>query len=387
VRVVFAHPGSELYGSDRMAVATVAALIDAGHSVAVVIPHDGPLRELFASAGATVTVADIPVLRKALLRPAALLGLLARMPRTLSRSRRLLREFDADLVYANTITQPWWLLAARLSRRPSIVHVRESETEIPVIAQRLLIAPLAFSNLAVSNSESTRRHVIERGIRMRAKSIVIYNAKDWRPYFRSPFSGVGEQPHLVFVGRLNPRKGPDLVIRAVGQLVERGIDARLTIVGSVFPGYEWYSAELTDLASELGVSDRVEFAGFQSDAAPFFEDAGLVVVPSRIEPFGTVAAEGMAAERPTIVSNVQGLVEIVDDDTVGRRFESGDATALASVCEEIIRDDVLAASLARAGRRSVLERFSAESYARDVVEAVERVAIDRVKSLSKGTSP
>ena len=372
MKVVFTHPGSELYGSDRMAVATVKALTDAGHDVAVVIPENGPLRDHFVEAGAPAVISELPVLRKALLRPRALMGLILRMPRTISQSRRILRAEKADLVFANTITQPWWLLSARLSRLPSIVHVREAETEIPVIAQRILLAPLSLADLSVANSESTMDHVIERGFRMRRKSVVIYNGKDWSPYFLSPFSGVGERPHLVFVGRLNPRKGPDVAIRALSQLVSRGIDARLTIVGSIFPGYEWYAEELHDLVGELDVRARVDFAGFQADAAPSLERSDIVIVPSRIEPFGTIAAEGMAAERPTVVSNVQGLVEIVNDQSIGRTFPVGDSQALADVCLEIIRDDVLATSLARSGRSSVLERFSLETYASEIVGAAER---------------
>ncbi|MDO9395927.1 MAG: glycosyltransferase family 4 protein [Herbiconiux sp.] len=386
MKVLLAHPGSELYGSDRMAVAAVAAIVQAGHEVVVVIPHDGPLGPLFVEAGATLEVVDLPVLRKALLRPKGLLGLIGRMPRTLARSRRLIRDGGVDVVYANTITQPWWLLAARLSRRPSLVHVREAETEIPVIAQRVLLAPLSLADVAVSNSRSTEQHVIERGFGMRAKSRVVYNGKDWSPYFRSAFTGVGERPEILFIGRLNPRKGPDVAIRALGLLVRHGIDARLTLVGSIFPGYEWYTEELEALVAELDLGDRVEFAGFQSDAAPFLERADVLVVPSRIEPFGTVAAEGMAADRPTVVSDVQGLVEIVDDPSVGRSFPVGDHERLAAVLEQIIGDEALAASLARNGRASVLERFSPEAYARGIVAAVDAAATRRRTDRRKAAS-
>ncbi|WP_291048117.1 glycosyltransferase family 4 protein [Herbiconiux sp.] len=374
MKVLLAHPGSELYGSDRMAVAAAAALVQAGHEVLVVLPSDGPLGPLFTDAGASLEVVDLPVLRKALLKPKGLIGLIGRMPRTISRSRRLMRDEAVDVVYANTITQPWWLLAARMSRRASLVHVREAETEIPVIAQRVLLAPLTLADVAVSNSASTMQHVIDRGFRMAAKSRIVYNGKDWAPYFRSAFDGVGPSPEILFIGRLNPRKGPDVAIRALARLVQRGIDARLTVVGSVFSGYEWYLHELEGLVSELKLESRVEFAGFQSDAAPFLQRASILVVPSRIEPFGTVAAEGMAAERPTVVSDVQGLVEIVDDPSIGRSFPVGDDEQLAVVLEQIVVDDDLARSLARRGRLSVLDRFSPESYARGIVAAVETAA-------------
>ncbi|NQX35585.1 glycosyltransferase family 4 protein [Herbiconiux sp. VKM Ac-2851] len=370
MKVLLAHPGSELYGSDRMAVAAVAALVEAGHVVTVVIPDHGPLRGLLVEAGAAVEVVELPVLRKALLHPRPLAGLLARMPRTLTLARRIIVKRQIDVVYANTITQPWWLVAARLSGRAALVHVREAETEVPVIAQRLLLAPLTLAHLAIANSESTKQHVVQRGFRMGAKTRVVYNGKEWSSYFRSSFAGISAKPQLLFVGRLSPRKGPDVAIRSLALLLARGVDARLTIVGSIFPGYEWYDAELRKLADESGVSDRVEFAGFTSDAAPYFARADVIVVPSRIEPFGTVAAEGMAAERPTVVSEVQGLVEIVHRDEVGLTFPVGDPEKLADVLERIIGDPELARRVAEEGRRSVLERFSTEAYSRGIVSAV-----------------
>lgn len=218
---------------------------------------------------------------------------------------------------------------------------------------------------------------------MRKKTTVIYNGKDWAPYFSSSFSGIREPVELLFVGRLNPRKGPDVAIRAVKHLLDSGVDARLTMVGSVFPGYEWYAEELEALVAQLGVAEHVRFAGFQSDAAPFLDQAHILVVPSRVEPFGTVAAEGMAAERPTIVSEVQGLVEIVRDRSIGRTFTAGDAEELAKVCREFINDVELATSVARAGRMSVLERFSTDAYGRHVNEAVSRVAASRSARMPK----
>jgi glycosyltransferase involved in cell wall biosynthesis len=371
MKILLAHPGSELYGSDRMAVAAAAALVGAGHTVTVVVPEDGPLRGLLVEAGASVKVVNLPVLRKALLRPRPLASLLCRMPKTLAIARRIIMDGQVDVVYANTITQPWWLAAARLSGRAALVHVRESETEIPVIAQRVLLAPVSLAHVAIANSESTKEHVGLRGFGMKSKTRVIYNGKDWGPYFRSSFAGIGAQPKLLFVGRLNPRKGPDVAIRSLAILVANGVDARLTVVGSIFPGYEWYDAELRTLADQVGVIDRVEFVGFTADAAPYFDRADVLVVPSRIEPFGTVAAEGMAAERPTVVSDVQGLVEIVNSDVVGRTFPVSDSAKLAEALESIIRDPDLARRLAEEGRRSILERFSIGAYSEAIVTAVE----------------
>jgi len=61
------------------------------------------------------------------------------------------------------------------------------------------------------------------------------------------------------IGRLSPRKGIDVAVRALGILVENGIDASLTVAGAIFSGYEWYEQELSELVTSLGLDDRVHF--------------------------------------------------------------------------------------------------------------------------------
>src|SRR5690606_3174203 len=67
---------------------------------------------------------------------------------------------------------------------------------------------------------------------------------------------------ITFVGRLSPRKGPDLVIEAVALLRDRGRRLRLHLVGDVSRGYEWFSDELDRRLEELGLSDIVERHGY-----------------------------------------------------------------------------------------------------------------------------
>ncbi|MFB2599454.1 glycosyltransferase family 4 protein [Herbiconiux sp. P17] len=368
-----------------MAALTVEAFVNAGMSVVVVLPGDGPLVELLEAAGAEVEILDIPVLRKALLKPGPFLKLILGMPRTLARSMKLIRSRRIDTVVVNTITQPWWIASAKLARRKSVTHVREAENNVNKAVQIALVSPVSFSTMIICNSNATRDHVIRNTVGARRKTRVVYNGKDWAPYFRSEFAGISPSPRILFVGRLNPRKGPDTAIAALAKLRGSGIDAHLTLAGSVFPGYEWYEQELRDQAKDLGVSQACEFVGFVSDTAPFLDDCDISIVPSLVEPFGTVAAESMAAMRPTIVSNVQGLVEIVDSPTVGLVFEAGDADELAGRIRQLVDDAEMAESLARNGRESVLRRFSITKYGLEMVESVSGVGNRSRSSMKDAT--
>lgn len=370
--VVVCHPGSELYGSDRMALETVRALRDAGEGVKVVLPADGPLAAILRNEGVPVAILDVPVLRKELLRPLRLVQLLFASAGAVVRAVSAVRRSGADVVITNTLTQPIWLLAARLAGRSAICHVREVENDAPRIVRGALVLPLALAKMAVCNSIATERFVVRSRV-LPVATRVIYNGKDWAPYFLSRPRRLSQEVRLVVVGRLSPRKGQDVAIDAVALLRARGICARLTFVGDTYPGYEWYEGHLRERVAELGLNDDCRFTGFVSDVAPALADADVMLVPSRIEPFGTVAAEGMAAMRLVVVARTEGLVEIVEDGRTGLTFEPGDAESLADAISRAVADPDFAERLAEAGFREVRRRFSQDMYRRTLVEAVRSV--------------
>jgi glycosyltransferase involved in cell wall biosynthesis len=117
---------------------------------------------------------------------------------------------------------------------------------------------------------------------------------------------------LLFVGRLSPRKGPDVAVAALAELVARGVDARLSLLGSVYPGYEWFEAELRAAVAAAGLTHRVDHLGFRPDVAPALAAADVVLVPSVLdESFGNTAVEAVLAARPVVVSDLGGLREAV----------------------------------------------------------------------------
>jgi glycosyltransferase involved in cell wall biosynthesis len=368
--VVLTHPGAELYGSDRMAVESVRALAEAGNLVTVVLPESGPLVELLEQAGATVVFMSVPVLRKSLISPRGLGTLAWTSARGLIRALRLIRRLRPQAVYINTLTQPVWVVASWMSRVSSLVHVREAELGGNRHVQRVLHAPLGLVTRVIANSESTKRHVVDSTPTVLGDIRVIYNGKAWDGYYRSDLSMEDGALTVGFVGRLSPRKGVHVLVAACGLLLERGMRVRLVIAGSVYTGYEWYEAELRDAVEKSGLGGLVEFVGFVENAGEVFSGADIAVVPSLVEPFGTVAAEALASKRPVIASRVDGLQEIVTHEKTGLLVEPGQADQLADAIERLVRDRTLASDLASAGFEDVRDRFSLTQYARATQDVV-----------------
>ncbi|GAA3617378.1 D-inositol-3-phosphate glycosyltransferase [Microlunatus ginsengisoli] len=128
---------------------------------------------------------------------------------------------------------------------------------------------------------------------------------------------------ILFVGRVQPLKAPDVLIKAVAELVRADPDRRerlrLIIIGSPSgPDADW-SRTLPPLAEELGVGDLVDFRPHSARAELFrwYCASDLVGVPSYNESFGLVALEAQACARPVVATDVGGLRHAVDDGQTG----------------------------------------------------------------------
>jgi glycosyltransferase involved in cell wall biosynthesis len=367
-RALIAHPSPDVYGSDRQLVESVAGLVDAGWDVTVVLPEPGPLTELLGDV--RVEICDFPVLRKSLLRPSALARLALNSPRDLIRMIRLVRKVNPDVVYVNTVTIPIWILAARLAKRPVLVHVHEAEQDAAAPLRIALAAPMLAARSVIANSEASRQVVVGTLPRLARRTRVIYNGVAApAPVEIEPCAG-----HLVLVGRLSPRKGIDVALEAVALLRREGRTVTIEICGTVFPGYEWYEAELRERAGRPDLEGVVSFAGYVNPTTTALAQASVVLVPSRVEPFGNTAVEAMLAGCPVIASNVQGLAEIVDDGRTGLLVTPGDASELAAAVRTMLDDPVLADRLSREGRSDAAARFSLARYRSDIASCMADAA-------------
>lgn len=375
--MLVAHPSAELYGSDRMVYESVAALAGAGWDVLVTLAGDGPLRELLEGTGARVTVVGAPVVRKSLLTPLGVLRFAAANLRAAPVLWRLLRTFRPDVVYVSTVTVPLWLLVARLARARAVCHVHEAEEGVPRPVRLGLALPLVLARVVLANSRVSRDVVVRDLAALTRRTRVLYNGvpgpQEWSPPRAAPAPPV----RLVLVGRVSPRKGTDVAVAALARLRERGVDAELTLVGGVFPGYEWFEQDVRAEVRRQGLEDHVRWAGTLPTVWPSLGDADVALVPSRVEPFGNAAVEAMLACRPVVVGDSQGLREIVEPGVNGERAAAGDAQALADAVQRVLADWPGAVARAARAREDAADRFGTDRYRRELVGVLEEVASRR----------
>jgi glycosyltransferase involved in cell wall biosynthesis len=172
---------------------------------------------------------------------------------------------------------------------------------------------------------------------------------------------------LLYVGRIDPRKGIDTAIRAMAELP----DARLTVIGT---GEEAHGRELRKLAESAGVAGRVEFAQRPRAELPAaYAEAGAVLFPVRwAEPWGLVPLEAMAVGTPVVATGTGGSGEYLEHERNCLLFAPpDDHRALAAQISRLAADPGLRARL-RAGGVETADHFTERRFNRAVMDALER---------------
>ncbi|MFQ6058708.1 MAG: glycosyltransferase [Anaerolineae bacterium] len=235
-------------------------------------------------------------------------------------------------------------LVARSQAEREIVQRIEVETEI-----------MAFADRIVAATSRDKAHMVDLYGADPDKIVVIPCGVDLELFQQMPCQeakaelGVPGDHHLVlFVGRIEPLKGVDTLIRAMALMLEREPDWRGRVSLCIIGGDVSEDPALMDeelrclqaLRDELGIADVVIFAGAQAqETLPcYYSAADVVVVPSHYESFGMVALEAMACGAPVIASDVGGLSFLVEDGRTGFLVPEKDPPALADKLHLLLSD-------------------------------------------------
>lgn len=191
---------------------------------------------------------------------------------------------------------------------------------------------------------------------------------------------------VLYVGRFDPRKGIETLVRAVGMSALRdNADLRLIIGGG------WREGEsdgkerdrIDSIVRELGMSDITSFpGGLSREILPaYYAAADVCVVPSHYEPFGLVAIEAMACGTPVVASDVGGLKFTVVPEETGLLAPPKNEAAFANAIDRLLADSALTQQLGKAGRKRVETYFSWDGVAAQLGQLYAQLLEQSVKKL------
>ena len=271
-------------------------------------------------------------------------------------------EFDVVHIHSHRHLLEALVGAAAARRR--IPYVFTGNGTVPPIERYVLVKRMldligadailehAAACVAVSEAEiphyrqvgvdADRIRVIPNGVRLDE-----FAALPMRGSFRRAF-GLGDGPLIVFVGKITPRKGVDVLLRALALLPS---EVRLVVAGN----FMMPEQPIRAIVEELHLHDRVCFPGLLlgDDRNAAYVDADVVAYPSTDEIFGLVAAEALMCRTPVVVCDDSGCGEVVRDAAGGRLVPYGDPRALAAALMALLQDRAERERCALNGRRYV----------------------------------
>lgn len=191
-----------------------------------------------------------------------------------------------------------------------------------------------------------------------------------------------EGDFLLYFGRLDWfQKGLDTLLQATALLARERPELELRIAGR---GKD--AARVEETVRELGIGRHVRMLGAvtEEQRRELFAGARVLMMPSRFEGFGMVAAEAMAAGVPLVAAAAGSLPEVVDAPAGGRLVPPGDPAALAAAVASLLDDPAARATLTESARRSA-ERFRWERIAAQHLEFLQTIHNDAARVATSGT--
>ena len=268
-------------------------------------------------------------------------------------------------------------IAARLERVPVIVITRHMVLPVKSLMRRVYNG----ANTVVCPSRAVRDHLREQGI-SEQKLELIYNAIDTdefasatgrRALIRAEFKLEQDEICIGCVGRLVRGKGHDNLLKAAAQLNGAGAKMKFLIVGDGLN-----RSALRARAEQLGLADKVVFAGYRADMPAVMSALDVFALPSDCaEGLPMALIEAMAAGRAVVATRVGGVSEIVEHEASGMLVPSRDSSALAESLQRLIIDSSLRERLGAAAKRRTQQRFALPRKIAETERIYERLLYHR----------
>lgn len=357
-------------GIEMLAMNTLPALLDQGYQFIVVASH-GHVKQPDITEYEGIPVYRFPFWTALANRD---LGLMINIRKEITALKQV---FKADLVHIHFsgYTVYFQLATANVHPVPTLVTLHSSLADCNAEPDTLLERLLRTADWITTVSQATLTDAREVFPEISKRSSVIYGCAALPSM--APLPLPFEKPRILCIGRLVREKGFDLVVDAVGKLVNRYSQLSLTIVGD---GPERNLLERQ--VDTLGLTDIVEFTGMvQNNTIPqLLNTATIIAIPSRYrEPFGLVALEAAQMARPIVASRIGGIPESVVHQQTGLLVDNEDSKAIANAIAFLLDHPEKARQMGEAGKKQAFEKFGIEGHV-DAYDTLYRDVFNRYRN-------
>lgn len=313
----------------------------------VLCPDEGELAQKMKSIGAEVIFFQTGRIRSP-------------NPYTIKKLTSIIKDRNIALIHTDSTTETFYAgIAAKIMKVPLIWHIRASDGEW--LLDRLL-SVLSTKLILVADALRTRFKRADK-----RKAPTIYNGIDLDEFdsyasprsVREEFSINNDTVLLACVGRIEEKKGQEYLISAM----KHANNTKLILAGRAD---EFYLKRIQTLCDELGVSDRVIFAGQRDDIPTLLRSIDILVFPTLTEAFSRVILEAMAAAKPVVATDTGGNSEAVTDGVTGYIVRTKNPEALSERIRNLVQDEEKRNQMGMSGRRIVEEKFDIRNIVRQI---------------------
>ena len=384
-------------GPHNQALTLEAALAERGWKTVVLVPTEsGNAANRLSDAGMMMVKTRLRRLR-AKPDPRLHLGYIFGLVAEIKRLRRIIREYEIDLVLVNGLANPQCALAAQLEGCPVVWQLVDTLTPMPV---RRLLMPLVTRWGDVILTTGMRVARLHPGLASLGDRLRIFfppvETEKFRPDAARRLRArqtLGLAPDDVVIGNvsnINPQKGHATFIRAAHRLHRQYPKTRFVILGAEYENHSAYAAGLWQEASRLGLRFGHELIvkdpGSQvAELAAAFDVFWLTPEP-RSEGVPTVVVEAMAMALPVVTTEVGAIAEVVEDGLTGFVVRPRDFTAVANATAVLLQDPTGSRRMGAEARRRAVDRFAVDRCADLQVSAYELAIQHHTQSRTKSRS-
>ena len=293
---------------------------------------------------------------------------------TLGALREVLKRVDPGVVHTHGSTAGFYgRLAARIRGGTAVVHtyhglhyLHERPGPRRAIFEFVDGVLAGLTDRIICVSDSDRRLALGRGLAREEKTVVVKIGIDPGPFSEIPQRPMPLRPMIGTIGRLHPQKGHAYLIDALKLLHDDGIPAEVEIVGEGD-----LRGSLTAQIAKCGLSSAARLLGAQTDAPALLSRFDVFVLPSLWEGLPYVLLEAMAAARPIVASNVDGVAEAVTDGEEGILVRAGDPAALADGLRRALGNPARAFAMGKRAGERVRREFDVSGMIQRIVGVYE----------------
>jgi glycosyltransferase involved in cell wall biosynthesis len=310
---------------------------------------------------------------------------------TLPRLIGYLKGIGADLVHTQLETANiLGNISAKLLRLPSVctIHVMHSmdiKLKSKLHQKVEWFALNHFCDRVITVSEQNRQNHLALSGAPASQVSTLYNGIDLSDFLKLDRQnertsvrkemGIPVDANLLTtVAVLRPQKGIQFMIQALPKVLNSFPNTYYLVVGSGS-----FQSALIEEVKQVGINDRVIFAGMRKDVARLLTASDLFVLPTLTEALPTVLAEAMAAKLPIVASEVGGVPEMVSDGENGCLVEPEDVDGLANICSYLLNHPEQCAAMGAEGWKIVDQKFNIERQ----VDQLSKLYLDQLHAYGK----